>query len=274
MLRPTLRLYDGFTHTSPELRDEVKELQQKLKEEGFSIDADGLFGRDTETAVKRFQRDQNLDDDGIVGPKTWARLLQENEPDVSKIFQTSYPRDYTALKEQLVEAEKYKKFIEASAVKFDLQLSLIGGIGSRESKWGLALTPANPSGTGDTIKRRFPTRFREGPLPPDGGGFGRGIMQIDFDAHDFARSGNWADPKANIDYGCSVLKNNFILMKNKTNFTGNSLLRAAISAYNCGPGNTLRTIRDGYDIDYFTFGRNYSKDVLNRAGWFQLNGWE
>lgn len=48
MSRPILRFYDGFEHTSPDLRDEVKELQLELKKEGFRLQADGLFGRDSE----------------------------------------------------------------------------------------------------------------------------------------------------------------------------------------------------------------------------------
>src|SRR5260221_2948839 len=75
MLHPTLRLHDGFEGTSPELREAVKELQQLLNQDGFPFDIDGLFGRDTEAAVKRFQREQGIDDDAIVGRFTWAALL-------------------------------------------------------------------------------------------------------------------------------------------------------------------------------------------------------
>ncbi|HEX5621236.1 MAG TPA: peptidoglycan-binding protein [Solirubrobacteraceae bacterium] len=35
---------------------------------------DGLFGAKTAKAVKYYQGDRLLDNDGIVGPKTWARL--------------------------------------------------------------------------------------------------------------------------------------------------------------------------------------------------------
>jgi peptidoglycan hydrolase-like protein with peptidoglycan-binding domain len=35
---------------------------------------DGLFGAKTEKAVKYYQGDRLLANDGIVGPKTWARL--------------------------------------------------------------------------------------------------------------------------------------------------------------------------------------------------------
>lgn len=69
-----LRLKDGFSNTSPELRDEVKRLQQALKEAGHSVDTDGLFGEGTVKAVKAFQREHGLQDDGIVGSKTWKAL--------------------------------------------------------------------------------------------------------------------------------------------------------------------------------------------------------
>jgi peptidoglycan hydrolase-like protein with peptidoglycan-binding domain len=35
---------------------------------------DSLFGAKTEKAVKMYQGDRLLDNDGIIGPKTWARL--------------------------------------------------------------------------------------------------------------------------------------------------------------------------------------------------------
>ena len=275
MSHPILRLNDGFDHTSPELRDEVKALQTELNQEGFALEADGLFGRDTESAVKRFQREHGLDDDGIVGPLTWAALLGTTPPDLSTVFPTTFPGNHAALLAQFAQANtKYKAFIDDAAKQFGFQPSVIGGIGSRESQWGLDLKPAGagPAGTGDFAPRRFPTRFRTGPLPPEGG-FGRGLMQIDFDAFEFARTGNWKDPAANIRFGCQVLAESHDFIQRKAHLEGRALLRAAIAGYNAGPGNALRAFRDGHDIDFFTTGRDYSKDVLNRAGFFQLKGW-
>ena len=51
--------------------------QTKLIQMGYDLTpygADGKFGAKTEAAVKQFQRDQGLEADGIVGPKTWEAL--------------------------------------------------------------------------------------------------------------------------------------------------------------------------------------------------------
>ena len=47
----------------------VKQLQELLH-----ITADGIFGKNTESAVKQFQKDHNLTTDGIVGINTWKAL--------------------------------------------------------------------------------------------------------------------------------------------------------------------------------------------------------
>lgn len=276
MSHPILRLNDGFDHTSPELQGEVKELQTLLNQHGFAIEVDGKFGGDTQSAIKRFQGEHGLIDDGIVGALTWAALEGTTAPDISTIFPTTFPRDHASLSAQFEEAVGFKSFIDAGAQRFGLQPSLIGGVGSRESNWGLILKPtgSGPAGTGDFARRRPKPPLRTGALPPDGGGFGRGLMQIDFDAFPFARTQDWKDAKKNILFGCEVLGNNLQLMKRRTNLEGRELLRAALAAYNSGPGNVLTAIRDGRDVDFFTAGRDYSKDVLNRAGWFQLQGWD
>ena len=40
-----------------------------------SVNEDGIFGEETEKAVKAFQSYYGLDVDGIVGPETWNRLV-------------------------------------------------------------------------------------------------------------------------------------------------------------------------------------------------------
>jgi Putative peptidoglycan binding domain len=70
------KLSRNHKKTPLELQDAVKELQKILREEGFSKkEPDGYFDRETEKAVKRFQRLYGLKDDGLVGAATWAVLL-------------------------------------------------------------------------------------------------------------------------------------------------------------------------------------------------------
>ena len=53
----------------------VATLQDALSVAGIpSVGIDGMFGPVTETAVMRFQRENNLAADGIVGCQTWTRL--------------------------------------------------------------------------------------------------------------------------------------------------------------------------------------------------------
>lgn len=53
--------------------DKVKAIQQVL-----GIEADGIFGIQTENAVKEFQRANGLVADGIVGDKTWAKMFYDD----------------------------------------------------------------------------------------------------------------------------------------------------------------------------------------------------
>lgn len=71
------------TQTMPTVRkgdkgDAVRYLQTLLMERGYDLGkwgADGDFGNATEKAVKQFQRDWGLVEDGVAGKKTWAMLL-------------------------------------------------------------------------------------------------------------------------------------------------------------------------------------------------------
>lgn len=67
--RPTIRKGSKGTY--------VKEVQQALISLGYDVGktgADGKFGRNTQKAVKAFQKASGLTADGIVGPKTYAAL--------------------------------------------------------------------------------------------------------------------------------------------------------------------------------------------------------
>lgn len=55
--------------------DDAKAAQRRLNELGFGpLSVDGIFGRGSEDALKRFQAAAGLDDDGECGAGTWAKL--------------------------------------------------------------------------------------------------------------------------------------------------------------------------------------------------------
>lgn len=56
--------------------DDVQEIQQKLKDKGYEVGkTDGNFGSLTKSAVEKFQRDNSLSPDGVVGPETYTKLM-------------------------------------------------------------------------------------------------------------------------------------------------------------------------------------------------------
>ena len=53
---------------------EVWLLQDLLKCRGYSVLSDGIWGSLLTDKVKQFQRENNLDADGVVGKNTWIKL--------------------------------------------------------------------------------------------------------------------------------------------------------------------------------------------------------
>jgi peptidoglycan hydrolase-like protein with peptidoglycan-binding domain len=53
----------------------VKTLQYLLGAHGHAVTVDGIFGPNTDAAVRAFQQGKHLSVDGVVGPKTWAALV-------------------------------------------------------------------------------------------------------------------------------------------------------------------------------------------------------
>jgi peptidoglycan hydrolase-like protein with peptidoglycan-binding domain len=57
--------------------DEVKTFQEKLKQLGFSVESDGIFGTKTHAAVITLQTVFGYDIDGDVGPATQKLIDQQ-----------------------------------------------------------------------------------------------------------------------------------------------------------------------------------------------------
>jgi N-acetylmuramoyl-L-alanine amidase len=72
----------SYLLTSPMRGDDVCTLQERLLELGYdAYRADGIFGPQTEAALRSFQRDYGLLVDGVCGPAT-VRALRQLQPKV------------------------------------------------------------------------------------------------------------------------------------------------------------------------------------------------
>ena len=59
--------------------EEVKKLQTELNKHGYNLEVDGQFGSKTQSAVKDYQKKNNLSVDGIVGENTWGSLTAKSK---------------------------------------------------------------------------------------------------------------------------------------------------------------------------------------------------
>ncbi len=186
--------------------------------------------------------------------------------------------DDAELRGHLDALRPFVPFILEGAGEHGIEPAVLCGIGSRESGWGTSplLRPAGPGGAGDWTKRKARTTdpVRPAGLPPDGLGFGRGLLQIDWDAHEFARTGRWRDPRENILYGATVLKGSIKAVRNRhPTLAADDLLFAGLAGYNAGPGRVAKALdpNDVTAVDQLTAHGNYAGDVLARAAWFKAH---
>ncbi len=67
--------YASFTWRMGDKGYGTREVQDGLRKIGYDLTVDGDFGRGTDWAVKHFQTAQGLEADGVVGKRTWAKLI-------------------------------------------------------------------------------------------------------------------------------------------------------------------------------------------------------
>ena len=73
LITVSLTVY-GATLSQGARGQEVIKLQQALKDKGYNVTIDGIYGAKTREAVIQFQKDNGLTVDGIAGEKTLQKL--------------------------------------------------------------------------------------------------------------------------------------------------------------------------------------------------------
>lgn len=187
--------------------------------------------------------------------------------------------DLTAMSEQLEIACRYGAMIERVAIRHGLLPSVIAGFCSRRSGFGLELTPTGVTGTRDFRARPALTETRDTSLPLDDLGFARGLMGLDYDHHELACERGWRDPEANVTSAFGIIATHRAQLRRCTTLQGTGLLRASLTAFECGIERVQRAVRRGQDVDSPTEGWSQGglgcgADVVARAHFFQGEGWD
>ncbi len=156
-------------------------------------------------------------------------------------------------------AQQYADVIEQVATESGERPQVLTAIGWRETRWGTSpdLDVQGPSDFGDPLPGPYA-------IPDDGRGWGRGLMQIDFQR---AETINWEDPLTNVREAAKVLaEKRAYISSHVADLTPDELERATVAAYNHGEGGSVNNLLAGRDVDSGTTGGNYSADVLSNAG--------
>ncbi len=203
----------------------------------FIIDqVDGFFV-DSDSAWTRAQQErldvQSVLVDSVVFDSRFGETVR---------LTTTYSKSNRTLQSHLNAAMKYRAIIEEAARACEVQPSILLGLGSHQTGWGL-----QPN--------------RRGQI---------GLFGIAAALHDPNRTGRYDAPRDNILFACSVLQENKELFGARTSLKGAMLWAAAIAAFNMPQRQIFEMIERGGMSRSLP---EEARQVLNRAGWFQLQGW-
>ncbi len=234
------------------------------------------------------------------------------------------PSQQTAFKAALPShAQPYAEVILRVADEQGMDPFAIFALGDRESLWGTSdyykqqagdwtprLRNASKVAASPHIYRRTApgaapdAKGNVQVMPADGLGWGRGLMQIDWEQQfAWVSKGLWRDSYENVKYGASYLKTLIGIFSSQNGLapiaaggsvnvsasyaawigklqnrpdlkggiykdprplTGTALQAAAVAAYNTGPGNVIRNLALGMRAEASTTGGDYTGDTLNR----------
>lgn len=111
---------------------DVQKLQELLNQNGYNLDTDGIFGSNTQNAVKEYQQKNGFTVDGIVGKNTWGALTSASTATPST--PTTTPTQ-TETKAPTFEYGAYKPSDTVSQAEALLQQQMAQKPGAYQSTW-------------------------------------------------------------------------------------------------------------------------------------------
>jgi putative chitinase len=135
--------------------DKVREVQKFL-----GLSPDGVFGKVTETSVKKWQSNNKLTPDGVIGPKTWGMMFPTQTIKEDVVIPKSTPLKLDKLKDHIPVSVIAQ--IPETAAKFNitnpLRLAHFLAQCSHESA-GFKAVQENLNYSADGLKKIFPKYF-------------------------------------------------------------------------------------------------------------------
>ena len=113
-------------------KETVTELQKLLNQNGANLTVDGIFGSQTQQAVKDYQKANNLSVDGIVGNQTWGALTKAQNTSASDSTQVTAPEE---TKSPTFEYKPYQHSDTVAQAEALLQQQLANKPGEYTSAW-------------------------------------------------------------------------------------------------------------------------------------------
>jgi peptidoglycan hydrolase-like protein with peptidoglycan-binding domain len=237
---------------------EVDALQTML---GFNR-PDGVFGPMTLKQLTLFQGAFGLTESGVLDLASYSRLseVMSSGTDINAIlfqqvgrgassgtaWQDRLPGGQGSSEKMAVNDENrvlaHKENFEAAASRYGIPAAILAAIASRETRGGSQL-----GGDGYSIC---------------GGNQGFGLMQVDAGHHTPAGGPTSIE---HIEQAAGILVGFRDYLRNKhPDWSEPQLLKASLSAYNCGPGR----INSVEYMDSYTTGGDYANDTWVRAQYY------
>ncbi|MBS1656935.1 MAG: peptidoglycan-binding protein [Bacteroidetes bacterium] len=240
----------------------VKKWQQFLKDQGFFTgEVTDFFGQKTLASTKAFQSYYAIPSTGFVGSLTLGKASQlgfnpDREPAPPRIRNDADMMRWIH--------DNLGNVIRQAITGTSFAEDLLAGMCARET--GYKIIQFFNQGHDfayicENMKGDYGRRSGETAATYHGFGF----WQVDVQWHPaFVNSGDWKDPLKCARKAASVLNDQVTYLTAKgwhAQLSAEQFERAVTAAYNCGGSRVDSALRNGRDVDYYTFTRDYSKEV-------------